>query len=785
MTRGTLLRKIKNAGLKRHMNAGFGLLIAVICVVGVVAYRALDALNTDLKATISDLEKSSVRESELLTKAGEIQAVVDAIDTANDQDQLSAADTEMKQLADSVSEDLQERLRLFHVSRTNLRKQVDSVEAFARHYAEEETAFYTLMRELQTSLHDFQSQAMTAEFARLRKSLGTSNKAQLDKMAELFANTNDKSTRLLFVNGTSLELVSVLKDIIASEDDDRVNILVSRALTLRDNLEKSKSDLMEDLSTDLRATIDEVLALVTEKLKAGDVVSYTPGCFDDVYISLGKLRSGLSTFVDDQIFESTLLLDDLVFEIEESSEAAFDEIDALRASIEQGCMILADNQQIIDTVKNEMVAILRDVEAVSDMGGSPESIERAEQRVITGFAEVQKQIPLLISKSREHYAIFAGEDSQETGVGETISKLTQRAQGLQKMGVDIAEALAQQTKLSGSSLEASMHIREYVDADRESGKIEIAKIKSDSNQRINESINRADSSRSTLVFATVVAVFVAFLMAALLPLAIVRTASNVTSSMDESIDSFVSASEGISQHSQKLENEASAHASKTQEINEQLAAVSQEILNFKSDMQAAGQTISEARSQSDSANALMQELSRSMSAIQESSDSALQVTGDIDTIAFQTNILALNAAVEAARAGEAGTGFAVVADEVRALSSKSAKASGDTGRILGEIAQSITEKNEMIEGLAADFSNLNTKVGQAVEKLNQLQDVAESQEKTLRGVCSELELFNGTIAQSRQSAQEFSAVGGKLNDETFQIREQIKRLKVTVEGKKS
>ena len=50
------------------------------------------------------------------------------------------------------------------------------------------------------------------------------------------------------------------------------------------------------------------------------------------------------------------------------------------------------------------------------------------------------------------------------------------------------------------------------------------------------------------------------------------------------------------------------------------------------------------------------------------------ITGVIDSIAFQTNILALNAAVEAARAGEQGRGFAVVAGEVRNLAQRSAAA---------------------------------------------------------------------------------------------------------------
>ena len=52
-----------------------------------------------------------------------------------------------------------------------------------------------------------------------------------------------------------------------------------------------------------------------------------------------------------------------------------------------------------------------------------------------------------------------------------------------------------------------------------------------------------------------------------------------------------------------------------------------------------------------------------MQGISASAQKIAEISGVIDSIAFQTNILALNAAVEAARAGEQGRGFAVVAAE--------------------------------------------------------------------------------------------------------------------------
>ena len=92
----------------------------------------------------------------------------------------------------------------------------------------------------------------------------------------------------------------------------------------------------------------------------------------------------------------------------------------------------------------------------------------------------------------------------------------------------------------------------------------------------------------------------------------------------------------------------------------------------------------------------IQETSKRIKRLGESSQEIGSIVELINDISEQTNILALNAAVQAASAGEAGRGFAVVADEVQRLAERT---SGATRRIENLVQAIQADTNEAVTSM--------------------------------------------------------------------------------------
>jgi twitching motility protein PilJ len=119
----------------------------------------------------------------------------------------------------------------------------------------------------------------------------------------------------------------------------------------------------------------------------------------------------------------------------------------------------------------------------------------------------------------------------------------------------------------------------------------------------------------------------------------------------------------------------------------------------------------------------IQETSKRIKRLGESSQEIGNIVELINDIAEQTNTLALNASIQAAMAGDAGRGFAVVADEVQRLAERSANATKQIEAIVRTIQ---ADTNEAVISMEKSTSGvvsgarLAENAGQALNEIEQV-----------------------------------------------------------------
>ncbi|NBC12978.1 MAG: methyl-accepting chemotaxis protein [Gammaproteobacteria bacterium] len=116
----------------------------------------------------------------------------------------------------------------------------------------------------------------------------------------------------------------------------------------------------------------------------------------------------------------------------------------------------------------------------------------------------------------------------------------------------------------------------------------------------------------------------------------------------------------------------------------------------------------------------IQETSKRIRRLGDSSQEIGEMVELIDDIADQTNILALNAAMQAAMAGEAGRGFAVVADEVQRLAERSGNATKQIDAIVRTIRR---DTNEAVRSMEASMSGVDSGAGVAENAGSALREI--------------------------------------------------------------
>ncbi|MCU0930637.1 MAG: methyl-accepting chemotaxis protein [Serpentinimonas sp.] len=167
-----------------------------------------------------------------------------------------------------------------------------------------------------------------------------------------------------------------------------------------------------------------------------------------------------------------------------------------------------------------------------------------------------------------------------------------------------------------------------------------------------------------------------------------------------------------------------------------------------------------------------------MRGIQASSSKIGDITGLIDSIAFQTNILALNAAVEAARAGESGRGFAVVASEVRSLAQRSAEAAREIKTLIATSTDQVNTGVQTVEQAGKSISELVTNASQINQHVTEISLAAREQTTGVEQVTQAVQLLDTSTQQNAALVEETSATASSLKDQAALLQGELERFRV-------
>lgn len=162
----------------------------------------------------------------------------------------------------------------------------------------------------------------------------------------------------------------------------------------------------------------------------------------------------------------------------------------------------------------------------------------------------------------------------------------------------------------------------------------------------------------------------------------------------------------------------------------------------------------------DSIRDQIQETSKRIKRLGESSQEIGSIVELINDIAEQTNILALNAAIQAASAGEAGRGFAVVADEVQRLAERSASATKRIETLVQTIQSDTNEAVSSMEQTTAEVVAGAHKAEDAGSALGDIERVSHDLSALIQNISSAARTQSAAatdISQSMNAIQEITS----------------------------
>ena len=188
----------------------------------------------------------------------------------------------------------------------------------------------------------------------------------------------------------------------------------------------------------------------------------------------------------------------------------------------------------------------------------------------------------------------------------------------------------------------------------------------------------------------------------------------------------------------------------------------------------------------------IQETSKRIKRLGESSQEIGEITELISDITEQTNVLALNAAIQAASAGEAGRGFSVVAEEVQRLAERSGDATRqiaalvktiqtDTQDAVGAMersTQGVVEGTRLSDAAGTALVEIDRVSRQLSELIGQISNQALSEAESANVVAANIQHIFAVTEQTGEGTRSTAQMVRELSRVAEELKQSVARFKI-------
>ncbi|HSW19410.1 MAG TPA: methyl-accepting chemotaxis protein [Ramlibacter sp.] len=188
----------------------------------------------------------------------------------------------------------------------------------------------------------------------------------------------------------------------------------------------------------------------------------------------------------------------------------------------------------------------------------------------------------------------------------------------------------------------------------------------------------------------------------------------------------------------------------------------------------------------------IQDTSKRIKRLGESSQEIGEITELISDITEQTNVLALNAAIQAASAGEAGRGFSVVAEEVQRLAERSADATRQIAALVKAIqtdtqdavaamersTQGVVEGAKLSDTAGSALTQIDTVSRRLAELIEQISASASREADSANVVASNIQHIFAVTEQTGEGTRSTAEQVRELSRMAEELRQSVARFKI-------